>query len=179
VKLSVGGRELTQPLTVRKDPHSAGTEADIQAQMKVLVELRGDMERAADLVSQIELVRSQIDGLARVLEDAAIKKTGDDFNEKLIALEQNVLDLRLTGRLARAASEPTLMSKIAYLASELASADFKPTSQQLEVQKLLEERVTSYRDQLDKLLSRDLDAFNGLLRISHDTRGRTNSDQPQ
>src|SRR5439155_9307081 len=44
VKLSVGGRELTQPLTVRKDPHSGGTEADLQAQMTMLLDLRRDLE---------------------------------------------------------------------------------------------------------------------------------------
>ena len=30
VKLTIGGRDYTQPLTVRKDPHSGGTEADIR-----------------------------------------------------------------------------------------------------------------------------------------------------
>ena len=54
VKLSAGGRELTQPLTVRKDPNSGGTEADIEAQMRVLFELRQDIESAAGVVNRIE-----------------------------------------------------------------------------------------------------------------------------
>jgi hypothetical protein len=57
VKLSAGGRELTRPLTIIKDPHSGGTEADIQAQMTTLFELRRDMDRAADLVNQLLIER--------------------------------------------------------------------------------------------------------------------------
>jgi len=63
VKLSAGGRELTQPILVRKDPHSAGTEADIEAQTNVLVELRRDLNTAVSLLNRIELVRAQIESL--------------------------------------------------------------------------------------------------------------------
>ena len=51
-----------------------------------------------------------------------------------------------------------------YLASQLASADFKPTDQQLAVQKLLEERLASFQRQFDALRARDLPALNELLR---------------
>ncbi|MFH1572368.1 MAG: sialidase, partial [Acidobacteriota bacterium] len=97
VKLSAGGRELTQPLTVRKDPNSGGTEADIEAQMRVLFELRQDLESAAGVVNRIEIVRSQIEGLAGVVDDPAVRKAGEDLNQKLIDLEMNLVDLRLTG----------------------------------------------------------------------------------
>ncbi len=65
VKLSAGGRELTQPLTVRKDPNSGGSEAEIEAQTGLLFDLRKDLNSAADAVNRIEVVRSQIEGLAR------------------------------------------------------------------------------------------------------------------
>src|SRR5436190_1408255 len=46
VKLSVGGRDYTQPLRVLKDPHSAGTEADIAAQQTMLAAVRRDLDEA-------------------------------------------------------------------------------------------------------------------------------------
>jgi hypothetical protein len=158
VKLSVAGREFTQALTVIKDPHSGGTEADIQAQMPTLFELRRDMERAADLVNGIELARSQIEGRARVVDDQAITKASDELNQKLIAVEENLVELQV-----RAGGGSKLARKLSYLASELASSDFKPTNQQLEVQKLLEERLATYQQQFDALRARDLPAFNELL----------------
>ncbi|MBI4521968.1 MAG: sialidase, partial [Gemmatimonadetes bacterium] len=43
VKLSVAGRELTQPLEVRKDPNSGGSEQEVQAQMPLLNDIYNDV----------------------------------------------------------------------------------------------------------------------------------------
>jgi hypothetical protein len=162
VKLSVGGRELSQPLTVRTDPHSAGTEADIRAQMELLFELRGTTERAVAVVNQIELVRSQIDALGRLVEDAAVRKAGAELSEKLIDIEQQFIDARFPAdRGARA----RLLSRILYLASQVGSADFKPTEQQVEVQQLLAEQVTTHQRRLEALRKGDLAAFTELVRL--------------
>jgi hypothetical protein len=163
MKLAAGGREFTQPLTVIKDPHSEGTEADIQAQMATLFELRRDMDRAADLVNGIEVARSQIERVTGVVEDQGVRKAADELNQKLIAIEQNLVDLRLTGPPGHT-WESRLARKLSYLASQLASADFKPTDQQLEVQKLLEQRLETWEGQFKALRERDLPAFNQLLR---------------
>jgi photosystem II stability/assembly factor-like uncharacterized protein len=165
VKLSAGGRELSQPLVVRKDPNSAGTEADLQAQMTMLFELRRDLDAGADLVNQIELIRGQIDGLRTLVGDAAVLKAGDELDQKLIALEMNFIELKMTGRGqdgVRWGSK--LLGKFNYLANGLMSGDFKPTSQQVEVQKVLEDRLRGHLSELDNLLSRDVGAFNELLR---------------
>ncbi len=37
--------------------------------MRMLFDLRSDLNNAADTVNQIELVRSQIEGLARLVDD--------------------------------------------------------------------------------------------------------------
>ena len=54
-------------LVVRKDPNSAGTEADINTQMAMLFELRKDLESAADMVNQIEVIRSQLGTITALL----------------------------------------------------------------------------------------------------------------
>src|SRR6185369_11537371 len=57
VKLSVGGRDYTQQLRVLKDPHSAGTEADIAAQQQFLTTVRRDLDTVVDAVNNTEMVR--------------------------------------------------------------------------------------------------------------------------
>jgi hypothetical protein len=158
VNLSVDGRVFSQKLAVIKDPHSGATDADVQAQMTTLFELRRDMERAADLVNGIEVARSQIEGLGKVVDDSAIAKAADALNQKLMAIEENLVDVQ-----PRARGGSKLARKLSYLASQLAGSDFKPTSQQLEVQKLLEERLAGCQGQFDTLRARDLPAFNELL----------------
>jgi hypothetical protein len=121
------------------------------------------MDGAADIVNGIEVARSQIDALTRVTEDQDVRKAADEVGEKLIEIEQSLVDLRLTGPPGHT-WESRLARKLSYLASQLASADFKPTDQQREVQKLLEERLASCQQQLDALRGRELPALNDLLR---------------
>jgi hypothetical protein len=117
-------------------------------------------------VNGIEMARSQIERLTRVVEDQDVRKAADDLNQKLIAVEQNLVDLRLTGA-AGHTWESRLARKLSYLASQLASADFKPTDQQLEVQKLLEQRLVMCENQFKALREYDLLALNELLRQRH------------
>jgi hypothetical protein len=164
VKLSSGGRDLAQPLTVRKDPNSGGTEADIEAQTGVLFALRKDLDSAADAVNRIEIARSQIEGLGRVIDDVAIKKAGEDLNQKLMDVEMNLIELRLTGGQDGVRYGSKLISKLNYLANGLAGNDFKPTSQQIEVQKVLEDRLRNVLSEIDGVMNKDLAGFNDMLR---------------
>ncbi|MBI3490525.1 MAG: sialidase [Acidobacteria bacterium] len=165
VKLSIGGRDYTQPLVVRKDPHSAGTEADIEAQQRMLVELRRDLDNVVDAVNNTELVRGQIRNLRNMIQDTELKRAADELDQKLTAAEGALVELRSTGRGqdgVRWGSK--LVQKFGYLANGLAGGDFKPTNQQLAVQKELEDRLKGSRGQLGDVLSRDLTAFNDMLR---------------
>ncbi len=164
VKLSAGGRELTQPLTVRKDPNSGGTEEDIEAQTRMLVDIRDHLNTAADMVNLIEGIRSQIEGLHRVTADPAITKAAEEMNQQLMAAEMNLIDLRLTGGQDGVRYASKLISKLNYLANGLASGDFKPTDQQLEVEKLIEGQLKDLRTQVEGLRSRIASGFNDQLR---------------
>jgi photosystem II stability/assembly factor-like uncharacterized protein len=170
VRLEVGGKQLTQKLEVRKDPLSGGTEADIKEQMKTLTELKRDMDTAAGLINDIELVRSQLVSLQRVVDNQEIQKLAQELDRRLIDVESNLIELRLTGRGqdgVRFGSR--LLGKLGYLAGGLASADFRPTNQQLEVQKVLAGQLRTH-DAAYAALLKEVGTFNELLR----GRGITN-----
>jgi len=164
VKLSGGGRELSQPLVVRKDPNSVGTEADIAAQTALLDRLRSDLNTAVDLLNRIELVRSQIESLGRVVSDAEVKKAGAALDQKLIDLEMQLIDLRITGGQDGVRFAAKLISRFGYLAGGASNADFRPTDQQVEVQKLLAERIRARVAEFDALAAGDIAGFNQMLR---------------
>ena len=165
VKLSVGGREYSQPLRVLKDPHSAGTEADIAAQQQVLMTVRRDLDNAVDAVNSAELIRGQIANLKNLIQDTELRKAADELDQKIIDAEGTLVELRTTGRGQDGVRWGSrLVQKFGYLANGLASSDFKPTNQQLAVQKDLEDRFKRSQGQLSDVLSRDLAAFNDMLR---------------
>ena len=66
-----------------------------------------------------------------------------------MATEMNLIDLRLTGGQDGVRYASKLLGKINYLANGLASGDFKPTDQQLEVQKLIQAQVKELRTQVE------------------------------
>ena len=165
VKLSVGGRDYAQSLRVLKDPHSAGTEADIAAQQQTLLAVRHDLGNAIDAVNSAELVRGQINNLKNLIQDTELKKAADELDQKLSAVEGLLVELRTTGRGqdgVRFGSK--LVQKFGYLANGLQSGDFKPTNQQLAVQKDLTDRLKASQNQISDVLNRDLGAFNDMLR---------------
>ena len=165
VKLSAVGQEFTQPLVIRKDPNSGGSEADINAQTAMMFELRKDLETGARMVNQIELIRSQLYQMTPTLAATpTVKSAADDLDKKLIEIEENLIQRKLTGQGQDTVRwPPKLLSKINYLANGLSSGDFPPTKQQREVQQLFKEQMTGLRQRLDTILNRDLAGFNKLL----------------
>ena len=165
VKLTVDGTDYTRPLTVLKDPHSAGTEADIAAQVALLKQLKDELERGAAAVHRIEAVRVQLASVARFSADAEVKNAVKAVTDKLVALEMNLIDLRLTGRGQDGVRfEARLLQKIGYLAGGLANADFRPTDQQAEVRGILAAQLNEQLRALDTLINTDVAALNQLLR---------------
>jgi hypothetical protein len=160
VKLIAGGETLSQPLVIRKDPNSGGTEAEIAAQTAMMLDLQKDLESGAQMVNQIESIRSQVEKV----DSAAVKTAAEAFNKKLIEIEENLIQLRLTGQGQDTVRwPPKLLTKFNYLAGGLASGDFGPTRQQREVQVLLKQQLTAVRQRLDTVLSQDLPVINKLL----------------
>jgi hypothetical protein len=167
VRLDVDGKQLSQKLEVRRDPNAGGSDAEITEQMKTLRELRRSMDTASNVVNQIELVRGQILGLSQVLERSEIMKVGMEIEQKLADLEQNFVELRSTGRGQDGVRwGAKLLGKFGYLANGLAGTDFKPTNQQLEVQKVLDEQLKKHQAALEALLKTEVTFFNERLRSS-------------
>ena len=170
VVLAAAGQTLTQKLNVLKDPHTAGSEADIQAQLKVQTALWDETNTLGATVNQIESLRAQLVAFEKELgaSDASksIRKAADDLAEKLVAVEGRLLQLKLTGRGQDDCRwAPMLLHKIAYLSNQLdGTADFPPTTQQAAVQQMLKEQGDKAQQEFQQLLATDVAAFNAMLR---------------
>ncbi len=169
VKLLAGGKEYTQKLRILKDPHSTGTEADIQTQTKLVEHLQDELNTMADAVNQLESVRAQLNQLGTQLGDDAnsksIRDAATELNNKLTDFEGHLLQLKATGRGQDDVRwESMLVEKLAYLARQLSSTDFPPTTQQVAVADELSKKAEQYRNEDQQLMSKDVAAFNSMLR---------------
>jgi hypothetical protein len=167
VKLTVGSQELTQPLTVRKDPHSAGTEADIRAQYALSIQLRNDVDEVADMINSIETVRSQLTARRNTLPSSAsaVRAAVEQLDNQLIDVEGSLLQLKLTGRGQDNLRWPAQLAvKLAYLANNTTSSDAAPTEQARAAHLFLRAQVREQHARADDVLKRGLQPLNQLLR---------------
>jgi photosystem II stability/assembly factor-like uncharacterized protein len=164
VKLTIGGKEFTQPLTVRKDPHSGGTEADIQAQTAVLTDLRSGMNTAVDAVNQLEYVRAQVQTIMRSTPEGELRRAASELNDKLTDLEMNLYELRLTGGQDGVRYAAKLLPRFNYLANGISGSDFRPTDQHMETSKLLQDRLKGHLSDIGAAMEKDVAVFNDMLR---------------
>ncbi len=165
VRLRVGDELHEQPLTVLKDPHSAGSEAEINAQVAFLRELREDLVTAGEAVHRVEAIRVQLATLVRFANDQALADAISALEEKLVALQMKMVDLRLTGQGQDGVRfGAKLLQKIGYLTGGISVADFPPTDQELEVKSRLQEMLREHLSELEELVDGDVAELNQTLR---------------
>ncbi len=89
-----------------------------------------------------------------------------ELDQKLIDLEMNLTDLRMSGGTAgqdRLRWPRQLYAKITSLAGYIGGSDFVPTTQQLEVHERLQGLLQNAQDQMRALKEQDVTAFNDLV----------------
>ena len=175
VKLLVGDQEFTQELEIRRDPSAPGSEEGIQEQFQMVKEIWADSQAVAKMVNQIEWIRKQIYDLQDMLKEKEegtesldnVVKVGKELDEKLIGVEENLVQLKLTGASQDILRWPMkLYGKVSMLAGAVASGDFGPTGQSREVHALYKEMIADYQAQLKALMDKDIPEYNNLLKQS-------------
>jgi hypothetical protein len=170
VKLVVNGQEFAQALTVRKDPNTAGSEGDIQAQTKAMLEIRDTMNDVVRLINQAESVRAQLAQLKAVVggdDEAgkAVRMSADDLDTAIVAVESRLFNMTATGRGQDMLRMPNqLIEKLSHVADVVSLADFPPTDQALEVLNQLTKQVRAHQDQMKQMVDIKVAAFNKALR---------------
>jgi photosystem II stability/assembly factor-like uncharacterized protein len=168
VKLAGSGPEQTRTLTLRKDPNTAGTDADVAAQTKVLTEIRDEVTQVAEIVNRAERVRGQLVSLTKVMEDdetgKAVKTAAEALDAKIVAAEEPLHQMRQTGRGQDLLRYPgKLIDHLLFLAAGLSVADFAPTASQLEAHEELKKETATRRAEMNDVLAKEVAAFNRFL----------------
>jgi hypothetical protein len=170
VRLFVGDREFTQPLTVLKDPHSTGTIDDIRTQVARTLEMRDELNQIVDMIDDIEWLRKQLEDLqskyAGDTSATAISDAARELEQRAMDVEGNLFDIHLTGAREDAFRTPMrLYGRLSALASDLNAngADFPPTVQQVEVHTQFKQQLAEYTTLYLELMNEDTAAFRRLL----------------
>lgn len=174
VTLAVNGKQFKKELTVKKDPNTAGTIEDINAQVKLALEIREKLNLVAGDINRIEWLRKQLADLVLLLKEktteneklTGVKDAAEELEKGILAVEGRYFQTVLAeGDLKSFRAPNKLYSQLALLASDIAanSADFPPTNQQIEVFEELKKELDEARYRLQALEKNDIPVFNKLL----------------
>jgi len=166
VRLTVGGQSQTASFDLKLDPRVQVSQADLEAQLSLLLQTRDELSRVYDAVNQIQDVRSQLSGLKRRLPENASTKTivnaADDLEKKLVAVREDLINLTISANEDSLAYPPQLDAKLAYLAMDAGTADSAPTEAEQKEFEKLKRQSGELIGRWEDLQRRDLAAFQKL-----------------
>ncbi|HLB54218.1 MAG TPA: hypothetical protein VJK71_03865, partial [Gemmatimonadales bacterium] len=168
VKLSVAGREFTQPLEVRKDPNSGGSLDGIRTQTAFLFEVQGRVRSSVGMIDTIQHHRTRLSEIRTSLTTAEsnrdLRSAADSLEQKLLGVEDQLHQLKMTGRGQDGVRWPVkLAGQLLYLAGTVAGSDEEPTTQAREVYRYLDERLAAVRREFQRVMA-EMEAYQARLR---------------
>jgi photosystem II stability/assembly factor-like uncharacterized protein len=185
VRLRMGSQQITQKLTVLKDPNTGASDKDVADSTALAVKVYNDANTSAALINQIEWVRRQIDEMKKLLASDPAKHqviaSADALDTKFRAVEEPLLDETIAEGDQKSFRGPLgLYLKFVWLGAEVGTggadvsgnSDFPPTQSEYEVYDLLNKQLEETGTQLKQLNEEVLPVFNremqaaGMLRIA-------------
>jgi photosystem II stability/assembly factor-like uncharacterized protein len=170
-QLTVGNKTQGQSFELLKDPRVSTSQADLEAQFELLINIRDKLTETHRAVKQLRNVKQQIDEWASRVEgredQAAISEAATALKEKLIAVEDTLI--LPSGRGAsdfQMNFKARLNAQLANLPSVVSSADSAPTQQSYEIFEELSGKIDEQLAKLQAILETDVPTFNNLIRRS-------------
>ncbi len=155
VRLTSNGKTQTAPFELRLDPRVKVTAEDLQKQFDLRLQIREQLSRLADAVTQLDDVRAQADALATRLPDGpendAIRKAAADLNQKLLKVRDEIIEKRIKANEDSLAYPARVDIRLAGLAAGISSgtdsAPTEPASRQFDkLKKLVDDQLAPWAE---------------------------------
>lgn len=165
VEVIVAGVTLSQNVEIRKDPLSTASEDDIEAQIRLALQIRDRVTELTKMGNSIERIRKQLDNFqaARQANDD-VKIASEKLEAELIELEAKLYLLNATGASENLLRFPSqLYTHFKMLGYYVMTGDARPTGSKYDVYDVLAERLRAYEADFEKLIENQLSTFNEML----------------
>jgi len=161
VRMTTDGRTQTQTMRVRRNPlFKDVSDADLQAQFDLAIQIRDKTTEANDTVIRIRDLKSQVTDRLSKSNDAGLKTAGDRLATNLSKVEEEIYQVKNQSNQDPLNFPIKINNRLASLLSIVGRGDARPVGNAPAIFKAL---VGDLREQLDilaKVLASDLVAFN-------------------
>jgi photosystem II stability/assembly factor-like uncharacterized protein len=167
VRLTAGGKSQTMPLEVKLDPRVNVSQADLEKQFKLHLELREQLSGVYDAVNQIQDVREQLGAMKKRLGPATSSKSlleaAEGLEAKLVAARDPLINVKISANEDSLAYPPGIDGKLAFLAMAVAGfSDSAPTVSQYQEFDRLKKLSADLLAHWDQVRNSDIAAFQKL-----------------
>jgi hypothetical protein len=164
VKLSVGGKSETAPLTIQLDPRVKTSAADLQKQSDLLMQIRARANDLHDAINYMKDLHTQLQALRKRHEknDKAkdLLAQADAVEKKLTPIEQELYQTKAQSGQDLLNWPIMLNNKLLALAGVVESADTAPTKQSYEVFEYLAGKIDPVMAKWKEVKEKDVPALN-------------------
>jgi photosystem II stability/assembly factor-like uncharacterized protein len=160
VRLTADGKTLTQPLVVKRNPMHSATDADLQAQFALAIQLRDKVSEANGAVIQIREVKREVTDRLGKSQDAQLKIAGDKLSMDLSTVEQEIYQVKNQSGQDPLNFPIKVNNRLAALLGVVSNPDAKPIASAYPIFTDLRSELKVQTDLLQKALSTDLPLFN-------------------
>jgi hypothetical protein len=151
VRLTAGSQTYDEPVDVRRDPNGNATDADLQAQFDLAVQIRDELSRVNDGVRKVHAAQQQLEKLP---QGKGAGPQARSITTKLHAIEEELT--RLPGKNPMYLPPKALDNKLSALSSVVSGREGRPTKQMYDVFQYLSQRADSVLAQLTDIVDKEL-----------------------
>ena len=168
VRLTADGKSQTVPFEVKLDPRVNVSQADLQKQFDLLLQIRDELSRVYETVNQIQDVRAQVNGLKKRLPDTDPNKSvltaAGDLDQKMLAVRDNLVQLKIKANEDSLVYPQRVDSRLAFLALAVGdSTDSAPTESEYQQYEKLKKQADDYLAHWQELQHTDLASFQKMM----------------
>ena len=153
---------------MKLDPRVNVSQADLQKQFDLLLQIRDELSRVYETVNQIQDVRAQVNGLKKRLPDndanKAVITAAGDLDQKMLAVRDNLVQLKIKANEDSLVYPQRVDSRLAFLALAVGdSTDSAPTESEYQQYEKLKKQADDYLAHWAELQRTDLVSFQKMM----------------
>lgn len=160
VRVTAAGQTETQAFRISEDPRSTATQADLQAEFVLAMQVRDRVSAANQAVIDARKIRDQVNDRIAKVQNAELRSSGESLDRKLTDVEEAIYQVK-----NRSGQDPLnfaikLNNRIGHLMGVIEEGDYKPTDQTYAAFNELSKELDVQLAKLKLAMTADVPAFN-------------------
>jgi photosystem II stability/assembly factor-like uncharacterized protein len=160
VRLTADGKPLTQPLVVKRHPLRSATDADLEEQFDLAIQIRDKLNDANSAVIQIRSIKTQMKERTDKSTDTPLKAAAEKLAASLGAVEEQIYQVKNQSGQDPLNFPIKVNNRLASLLNAVGNGDGRPIGNAAAIFKDLSAELKVQTDKLQQVLTSDLPAFN-------------------